>query len=92
MHRWRFLPLSTHGLLKDWYIANTVSAVRYLGEIQGPNFRKKDFPTVDESSTLFENVEMSKELVNSYFGCDYGCGIFILKNTMESHIVLISKN
>ncbi|MGF1926313.1 MAG: DUF268 domain-containing protein, partial [Bacteroidia bacterium] len=68
--------------------AHRVFSIRYLIEILGSNFSIEEFSYVDDSGIFFENVAMTNELVNTNFGCNYGCGIFILKKQGdESHRV-----
>lgn len=59
--------------------AHRVFSVRYLMEILRTNFTIEEFSYVNDAGDFFENIEMTNELVDSNFGCDYGCGIFILK-------------
>lgn len=56
-----------------------VFSVRYLMEIFHTNFTIEEFSYVDDGGNLFENIEITEDLINSNFNCNYGCGIFVLR-------------
>jgi SAM-dependent methyltransferase len=58
--------------------AHRVFSVDYLLNILYSDFTIKSFSYVDDSGDFFEDIELTADLVNSNFGCLYGCGIFTL--------------
>jgi hypothetical protein len=59
--------------------AHRVFAVNYLLEILNGTFEVQSFSYVDDAGNFHEQVELTQEGVATNFGCQFGCGIFILK-------------
>jgi SAM-dependent methyltransferase len=58
--------------------AHRVFSVEYLITILSQNFVIKTFSYVDDKGDFFEDVELTKNNIESNFRCQYGCGIFTL--------------
>jgi SAM-dependent methyltransferase len=58
--------------------AQRVFSLRYLLDLFKTDFKLIHFSYVDDAGDLHTNVEMSEKDVESNFGCEYGCGIFVL--------------
>jgi hypothetical protein len=56
--------------------AHRVFSVKYLLEQFEPRYIVKHFSYVDDQGELFENVELTKEMIDTNCCCNYGCGIF----------------
>lgn len=58
--------------------AHRVFNISYLLEILQPSFMLESFSYVNDKWTLFENIELDQNMVDTNCGCHYGCGIFEL--------------
>lgn len=58
--------------------AHRVFAVDYLIGILTKNFEIHSFSYVNDKGDFYENVELNEEDIKSNYGCQYGCGIFVL--------------
>lgn len=56
--------------------AHRVFSVSYLLECFADKYRINQFSFVDDQGALHENTPMTDTLVQSNFGCVFGCGIF----------------
>ncbi len=59
--------------------AHRVFSVSYILELMQKDFTIDSFSYVDDEGHLLKNVELTQAEVARNFGCDYGCGIFILR-------------
>ena len=59
--------------------AHRVFSVNYLLDLLDPMFKIDSFSYVDDKGDFFENVELTKNEIESNYQCHYGCGIFELK-------------
>jgi 2-polyprenyl-3-methyl-5-hydroxy-6-metoxy-1,4-benzoquinol methylase len=59
--------------------AHRVFSVGYLLNILTNGFELKAFSYVDDNGDFHENISLDKAQIESNCGCDFGCGIFILK-------------
>ena len=59
--------------------AHRVFNVGYLLNILAKGFKLKEFSYVDDSGDFHENITLDNALIESSCGCNFGCGIFILK-------------
>ena len=58
--------------------AHRVFSIQYLLNLLNNNFLVEHFSYIDDKEDFYENVELTKESVETNFNCDYGCGIFEL--------------
>jgi SAM-dependent methyltransferase len=56
--------------------AHRVFSVAYLLKQFENRYRINHFSYVDDAGNLFEHTALTPELVESNYGCNYGCGIF----------------
>ena len=61
--------------------AHRVFDVKYLLSLFKDRFEVSNFSYVDDQGDLHENAEISETLLDTNFGCKYGCGIFELRKT-----------
>lgn len=59
--------------------AHRVFSVKFLKDLLSENFEIESFSYVDDKGDFFENVELTGTNLESSFGCQYGCGIFVLR-------------
>jgi len=59
--------------------AHRVFSVAYLVDVLSEKFTIKSFSYVNDKGDFFENVELTKANATSSFGCQFGCGIFVLQ-------------
>lgn len=58
--------------------AHRVFSVSYLLDILKDKFVLNSFSYIDDGGNFFENVELTQKGIDTNFGCQYGCGLFIL--------------
>jgi SAM-dependent methyltransferase len=58
--------------------AHRIFSINYLLDVLEDKFKIDYFHYVDDKGNLFENVILTKTLVEENFNCKYGCGIFEL--------------
>ncbi len=66
------------GKLRIEFNAHRVFSLEYLIKILNKKFTIDRFSYVDDKGDLFENIELTKESINTNLNCNYGCGIFEL--------------
>lgn len=59
--------------------AHRVFSIKYLLDYFSGSYELQSFYFVDDKGNLHRNVILTEELIASNCGCNYGCGIFILK-------------
>ena len=59
--------------------AHRVFSIKYLIEKFANLFLIKDFYFVDDKGSLVHPAKMNQSNIDNNFGCNYGCGIFLLK-------------
>lgn len=59
--------------------AHRVFDIKYLLEIFKDKFEVESFSFIDDNKNIFKHQILLKEQVENNFGCNYGCGIFILR-------------
>lgn len=59
--------------------AHRVFSIKYLLNLFKDEFILESFSYVDDKGDFFEDVSLDKNQINKNYGCNYGCGIFILK-------------
>jgi Caenorhabditis protein of unknown function, DUF268 len=64
------------GPMRIEFNGHRVFSVRYLLELIGNRFRIDSFSFVDDKGDLFEDVELTDDLIENNCRCHYGCGIF----------------
>tara|TARA_B100001248_G_C27390792_1_gene462258 strand:- start:1234 stop:2034 length:801 start_codon:yes stop_codon:yes gene_type:complete len=67
------------GFDKIEFNAHRVTSIKTLLSMIKNKFSIISFSFVDDNGLFFKNVKITKESVHDNFGCDYGCGIFLLK-------------
>jgi SAM-dependent methyltransferase len=65
--------------------AHRIFSLKYLIDMLSESFTVHSFSFVDDKGDFHENVELSKDNVNSNLGCSYGCGIFTLIKKNDSN-------
>ena len=58
--------------------AHRVFSVQYLIDLLKENFLIEQFSYIDDKEDFYENIELTEELVETNFNCNFGCGIFEL--------------
>jgi SAM-dependent methyltransferase len=58
--------------------AHRVFSLNYMTSILSQNFTIHSFSYVNDEGDFYEDVQLSKDNMDSNFGCHYGCGIFTL--------------
>ena len=58
--------------------AHRIFNIEYLSKILFDKFNLVSFSYVDDNNNLHEDVAITPEAMQSNFGCQYGCGIFVL--------------
>jgi SAM-dependent methyltransferase len=59
--------------------AHRVFSVRYLIDLFIKQYRIISFAYINDNNQLFTEVVLNDKEINDNFGCNYGCGIFILE-------------
>jgi hypothetical protein len=59
--------------------AHRIFSVKYLLRLFKDKYDLEEFSYVSDEGYFFENVVMDEINISKNFGCEYGCGIFILK-------------
>jgi hypothetical protein len=67
------------GPLRVEFNAHRVFSLNYLMSLFNQYFSVVEFSYVDDRGNFYENVELTKVLVESNCNCNYGAGIFILR-------------
>ena len=58
--------------------AHRVFSVKYLLDLFNSDFDIESFSYVNNLGNLFPNVKLNEEDIINNYGCNYGCGIFVL--------------
>lgn len=58
--------------------AHRVFSVSYLLDILRDKFVLDNFSFIDDRGDFHENVKLTQKEIDTNFGCQYGCGVFIL--------------
>jgi hypothetical protein len=58
--------------------AHRVFSIKYLLDLLSKSFDLESFSYINDKGDFFENVELTKEKIETNFNLNYGCGIFIL--------------
>jgi SAM-dependent methyltransferase len=58
--------------------AHRVFSINYLIDLLKDKFEINSFSYINDAGDFFEDVEMNEKDINSNYGCEFGCGIFIL--------------
>lgn len=67
--------------------AHRVFSIKYLLGILTKGFELESFSYVDDKGDFHENIPLTQSLIDTNCGCDFGCGIFTLRNrSPEGHI------
>ncbi len=59
--------------------AHRVFSVQYLVNLFKDKYEIVQFSYVDDKGELFENINLTNDLINNNCNCNYGCGIFEMK-------------
>jgi len=59
--------------------AHRVFSITYLLQLFKDKFEVLHFSYVDDHEVFHKEVELTKELIENNFACNFGCGIFVLK-------------
>lgn len=59
--------------------AHRVFSIKYLLKLFQDKFKIESFHFVNDNGDLNEDVILDSPLIENNYGCNYGCGIFILK-------------
>jgi SAM-dependent methyltransferase len=59
--------------------AHRVFSVRYLLDYFEDKYTLQSFSFVDDKGAIHRNIELDEQKIANNCGCNYGCGIFILK-------------
>lgn len=59
--------------------AHRVFSVRYLIDYFKQDYEILNFSYIDDSGDFFENANLVDDMIDKNFGCNLGCGIFILR-------------
>jgi SAM-dependent methyltransferase len=63
--------------------AHRVFSISYLLSYFNNKYQLIKFAYVDDLGHLHTDVDLNKEVIDGNCGCDYGCGIFILKKSNQ---------
>ena len=58
--------------------AHRVFSIRYLLDLFKDKFILNSFSYIDDKGNFFKNAKLNQHEINTNFGCQYGCGVFIL--------------
>ena len=75
----RFYFSAPIGIQRIEFNAHRVFSMNYLLEILTTDFIIESFSFIDDQGNFFKEVNLTNRQISSNFGCDYGCGIFILR-------------
>lgn len=65
------------GFQRIEFNAHRIFSVSYLISILIEDFDIESFSYIDDEGDFFENIELTKESIDSNYNCNHGCGIFV---------------